>query len=41
MSVAAHLPALQVALPLIAAPLCSLLRHPGVAWGFATVLPGP
>lgn len=38
MSVAAHLPALQVALPLIAAPLCSLLRHPGVAWGFATLV---
>ncbi len=38
MSVAAHLPALQVALPLIAAPLCSLLRRPGVAWGFATLV---
>ena len=27
-----HLPALQVAVPLVAAPLIVLLRHPGIAW---------
>ena len=33
--IAAHLPALQVVMPLIAAPLCILLRHSGVVWAFA------
>ena len=28
-----HLPALQVVIPLLAAPLCVLLRRPGAAWG--------
>jgi len=32
----AHLPALVVVVPLIAAPLTLLLRRPGVAWGIAT-----
>ena len=30
--IAAHLPALQVVVPLIAAPLCVLLRRPALAW---------
>ncbi len=30
-----HLPALQVVLPLLAAPACVLLRHAVLAWGFA------
>lgn len=34
-SLAADLPALQVVVPLIAAPLCSFLRPRGLAWGFA------
>ena len=34
----AHLPALQVVLPLIAAPLCVLLRHAGLVWLFATLV---
>ena len=38
MSLAAHLPALQVALPLIAAPLCSLLRGRALPWGFAVAV---
>ncbi len=41
MSVALHLPALQVALPLIAAPLCTLLRRreaPWLPWAFATLV---
>ncbi len=33
-----HLPALQVVIPLIAAPACVLLRHPGLAWGFSLVV---
>ena len=34
--IAAHLPALQVVLPLLAAPLCVLLPRPGHAWFLAT-----
>ena len=30
--IAAHLPALQVVVPLMAAPLCVLLRRPALAW---------
>ncbi len=33
-----HLPALQVVIPLIAAPACVLLRHPSLAWGFSLVV---
>jgi multicomponent Na+:H+ antiporter subunit D len=33
--IAAHLPALQVVLPLLAAPLCVLLRRPVAAWALA------
>ncbi len=33
-----HLPALQVILPLLAAPTCLLLRRAGLAWLFATVV---
>jgi multicomponent Na+:H+ antiporter subunit D len=33
--IAAHLPALQVVVPLISAPLCLLLRRPGAAWTVA------
>ncbi len=36
--IASHLPALQVAAPLIAAPLCVLLRRGRYAWGFATMV---
>ena len=36
--IAAHLPILQVILPLIAAPLCVLLRRPALAWGLALVI---
>ena len=35
---ASHLPVLQVALPLIAAPICVLLRHPTLSWAFATLV---
>ena len=34
--IAAHLPPLQVVVPLISAPLCVLLRNPRMAWGLAT-----
>ena len=34
----AHLPALQVVIPLIAAPLCVLLRHREVAWAFTLMV---
>ena len=34
----AQLPALQVVVPLLAAPVCSLVRNPVVAWGFATAV---
>jgi len=33
--IAEHLPALQVVVPLVAAPLIVLLRHPGLAWALA------
>lgn len=33
--IAEHLPALQVVVPLVAAPLIVLLRHPGAAWAVA------
>ena len=33
--IAAHLPALQIVLPLIAAPLCVLLKPRAVVWPFA------
>lgn len=36
--IAGHLPILQVILPLIAAPLCVLLRRPALAWGLALVV---
>lgn len=36
MSLAAHLPALQVVLPLISAPLAVLLRHRGLAFAIVT-----
>ena len=36
--IAAHLPALQVVIPLIAAPVCLLLRHSGLVWGFALLV---
>ena len=36
--IASHLPVLQVALPLIAAPICVLLRRPGLPWAFATLV---
>lgn len=36
MTLAAHLPALQVVLPLAAAPLCALLRSRFIAWAVAT-----
>ena len=35
--IAANLPVLQVVVPLVAAPLCVLLRHPGLVWVFATL----
>lgn len=34
--ISAHLPPLQVVVPLIAAPLCLLVRNPKIAWGLAT-----
>ena len=34
----AHLPALQVVIPLLAAPLLVLLRHRGVVWGVAVLV---
>ena len=34
----AHLPALQVAIPLAAAPVCLLWRRPGHAWLFTTLV---
>ena len=38
MTLAAHLPALQVALPLAAAPVCALLRWRSTAWSVAVVI---
>ena len=37
-SLQAQLPALQIVVPLVAAPLCSLLRHPVVAWTLAVAV---
>ncbi len=34
----AHLPALQVVVPLLAAPLCVLLRRGGLAWALTTLV---
>ena len=34
----AQLPALQIVVPLVAAPLCALVRHPAVAWTLATAV---
>ena len=31
----AHLPVLQVVIPLLAAPLCAMVRHGRIAWGIA------
>ena len=39
-SLQAQLPALQIVVPLLAAPLCSLVRSPAVAWSLATVVSG-
>ena len=36
--IAVHLPAWQIVLPLIAAPLCVLLRHGGLAWLLASLV---
>ncbi len=36
--IAAHLPILQVILPLIAAPICVLLRRRALAWGLALIV---
>lgn len=36
--IGSHLPALQVVAPLIAAPVCVLLRRPGLTWGLATII---
>ncbi len=33
-----HLPALQVVIPLLAAPICAILRHPFLAWAWATLV---
>ncbi len=37
-AIAGHLPILQVVVPLVAAPLCFLLRRGTLAWGFATLV---
>ena len=36
--IAAHLPALQIAVPLVSAPLCLLLRRGGLAWALALIV---
>ena len=36
--IAGHLPALQVVLPLMAAPLCALLRRGNLAWAVAMLV---
>jgi multicomponent Na+:H+ antiporter subunit D len=36
--IGSQLPALQVVAPLIAAPVCVLLRRPSLAWGLATLI---
>ncbi len=37
MSIVEHLPALQVAVPLLAAPLCAMMIRPSIAWPFAVL----
>ena len=37
-TVQAQLPALLIVVPLLAAPVCALVRGPAFAWGFATVV---
>ena len=39
-TVQAQLPALQIVVPLVAAPLCSLVRNPTLAWSFAAAVSG-
>ena len=34
----AHLPALQVVVPLLSAPLCALMYRPRIAWAMALVV---
>lgn len=36
--IATHLPVLQIALPLLAAPMCMFIRHPRVVWIWAVVV---
>ena len=36
--IAQHLPALQIVLPLLAAPICILLRRPGLCWALAALV---
>ncbi len=36
--IAAHLPALQIVVPLVSAPICLLLRRGGLAWALATIV---
>ena len=36
--ISAHLPALQVVVPLLAAPICLLLRHARIAWLFSALV---
>jgi multicomponent Na+:H+ antiporter subunit D len=36
--ISAHLPALQVVVPLMSAPLCVLLRHRKLTWGLALIV---
>ena len=36
----AQLPALQIVVPLVAAPLCSLVRNPTLAWSLAAAVSG-
>ncbi len=33
-----HLPALQIAVPLVSAPICLLLRRGGLAWALALIV---
>ena len=36
--IAQHLPILQIILPLMAAPVCMVIRHPHVVWIWATLI---
>ena len=36
--IAQHLPILQIVLPLMAAPVCMVIRHPQVVWIWATLI---